>query len=413
MHLVRRFLAGRGVWLALIPGLIVLGILLDRERWIGGIAWALLSAYGLYQFGLWFAGPYTLPLGAGRAPRSAARGMIDWFARGGRPVMAVVREGKVLAGPDSKSRNQASGEGAIFVDSTSIVVLASETRPTRLLEPGVHFLREDESIGWIVDLRPQVRVKEIEAQTRDGIWIKCKILARFQIDGTASNAVQDAARAAEHRNAPYKWSPRQVMRAIEQARVRGEPGQPVSWDDLVLDETVKRVHTLVAAYALDQLTEPRDPDANPREDIRRRLEEEVRAEMKGKGVNVLGIGLGQFVPRDKEVLDQRIKAWQADWIRCKTVIEAEGAAESYRLIEQARAGAQMEMMQLLAQALEVSQQTGVDDTEQLAVRLLEVVERLAAQPDVERLLSGESRAALGQLHLRLLEKGSSDGVAAP
>ncbi len=412
MKFLQRVVAGRGAWALLLPILVVLGLVLDRERSIGGVVWTLLTAYGMYRFGLWLAGPHLLPIEPKREARANARHVLRRAAAGHKPAMAVVREGTVLPGPDGKPRDRVSGEGIIFVDSTSVVVLATDTRPTRVLEPGVHFMRPDEKIGAVVDLRIQARAQDVLAQTRDGIWVKFKVSARFQIDGTSAQKVQDADRSRTRWPAPFKWSPRQVMRALGLERVGIDQNQSMRWDESVLGEAVKRVHALIAEYTFDQLTEPRDPRPNPREDIRRKLEDEVKAAMEGKGIKVLGVGLSQFAPRDTEVDAQWIEAWKADWIRRARIVEAEGLAERYRLIELARAQGQMELVTRITQALEASQQLGAENADLIALRLLEVVERLAAQPEVEQRLSGESRMALSQAQVKLLEKGSPGDAAA-
>ena len=416
MKVLQRILAGRGVIVAGIIGLVILGLLIDRERSLGGIAWTLITAYGLYNFGLWLAGPYLLPINPDRESKAFARHLLRRFAGGQKPLMAVVREGKVLPGPGGKLRDDAQGEGAILVDSTSVVVLVTDTGLSRIKGSGVHFTRGGEKIGAVVDLRPQVRSQDkdkyVEAQTRDGIWIKFKVSVRFQVDGTVAQKVQDADRSKVPWPEPYTWSQHAVTSALGHTRVGVDQNQTERWDDRALNEAIKRVRTAIAGYTFDGLTEPRDPRVNPREDIRKKLEDDLKAEMAGKGIKVLGVGLSQFVPRDKEVIEQRIKSWQADWVRRQRIIEAEGLAESYRLVELARAQGQMELVLRIAQALEVSQQLGSENAEQMALRLLEVVERLAAQPGVGRRLSGESREALDQAHRKLLEKGSpGDGAA--
>jgi hypothetical protein len=205
-----------------------------------------------------------------------------------------------------------------------------------------------------------------------------------------------------------------VVLALEQTSVGvdKEKDKSFHWDDIVPNEAVKRVHTLIAEYTFDELTEPRNPLGNRREEIRKQLENEVRAAMTGKGIAVLSIGLSQFVPRDKRVDAQRVEAWKAEWLSRLHVVEAEGLAERYRLIEMARAQGQMELVTRIAQALEATQQVGVDDAQQVALRLLEVVERLAAEPGVDERLGGESRAALSAVY-KMLGKGSgSDSAAA-
>jgi len=62
MNILRRALDRFGVWLVLLPILAIAGLLLDRERSIGGLAWAAITAWGMYRFGLWLAGPHLLPI---------------------------------------------------------------------------------------------------------------------------------------------------------------------------------------------------------------------------------------------------------------------------------------------------------------------------------------------------------------
>ena len=400
MKRLQHAIAGRGIWLALFLILVILGLLLDPERSWGGIAWALLTAYGMYRIGLELAAPFLLPVEPHTRLRADVKSMIHRHAGGGKVAMAVIREGKVLPGPDNKARDEARGEGILFVDGTSAVLLATDTRPTRMLEPGVHFMRKDEKIGAVVDLRMQMRRKDVEAQTRDGIWVMFKINARFRIDKTKLK-LEEIDLEKVRWPAPYEWSPRQVVLALGQSRVGIEQGESLRWDDIVMNEAVKRAHTLIAEYTFDRLIEPHDPRLDPREDIRKRLEHDVKEALAGRGIAVLGIRLTQFVPRDKRVDAQRVEAWKAEWLSRLHVVEAEGLAERYRLIELARAQGQMELITRIAQALDVSQQVSVEDAQQVALRLLEVIERLAAEPGFDERLSGEPRVALSDVHRML------------
>ena len=410
MKRAQRIPVGGSVAIAMgVVGLVILGILLDRERLTGGMAWTLITAYGMYRFGLWLAGPHLLPIEPDRESRRSARDLLQRFANGQKTLMAVVREGKVLPGPGGKPRAAADGEGALLVDSTSVAALVTDTGLSRIKGPGVHFTRRGERIGAVVDLRPQARSKEIEAQTRDGIGIKFKVNARFQVDGTEAQKVQSADRTQVRWPAPYTWSPRQVTRVLGLQRAGID--QPVSWDEIVLNEAIQRAHTHIAGYTFDELTEPRNPSVDRREDIRKSLEAELKSALAGSGIKVLGIKLSQFVPRDKEVDRQRFETWQAEWIRRKTIIEAEGVAESYRLVELARAQGQMEMVTRITQALDAGRQAGLDNADLVALRLLEVVERLAAEPRVRERLTGEAREALSQVQRKLLSGGSSGGLS--
>jgi len=412
MKTIIRFLDSRWIMPVVFVVLIALGLILDPERSWGGIAWTFLSGYAMYFFGLQLAAPHLLPISPDPQSRRLARRLLVRFAGSRKPMMAIVREGKVLPGPDKQSREKAGGDGAIFVDSTSAVALVTDTGLSRIVGPGVHFTRQNERIGKVIDLRIQAKGKDVEAQTRDGIRVKFKINIRFRIAGIESRKVLEVDRKIEKWPAPYTWNKRAVSliaRALSQERAGLD--QIFAWDELPLNEAIKRAHEYVAQYTYDGLTEPRNPQANPRQDIQRRLEDDVRKALADSGIKVLRVRLSQFTPADEAIDKQRLEAWKADWIRRQKIIEAEGRTESYRLVEMARAQGQMELVLRIGRALEVSQQVGVENADLIALRLLEVVEQLAAEPGLREFLGEEPREALDQVQRKLLREGTPGGAS--
>lgn len=375
--------------------LLILGILLDPQRWIGGILWTIGSALFMYFLGLQLAGPFLLPVPRHGETLSIARRMLRRFASGEKPLMAIIREGKVLPGPDGKPREGLRGEGAIIVDSTSAVVLFTQTGLSRIKGPGIHFTRRGEVIEQAIDLRVQGRSRDVEAQTRDGIWVKFKVSSRFQIDEVRSQKVQDIDRRKVRWPEPYTWSPRQVRRAVQLQRAGIDTF--VRWDEIALHEAVKRVHAYIANYTYDELTEPRNPLINRREDIQKALDAEVKDAMLGSGIKVLAVGISPFAPRDSEVNQQRLENWKADWLRRMKVIQAEGEAESRRRLELARAQAQMDSMTRIIEALDdASRQAGANNADLIALRFLEVVESLAKDPETQKTLTEVRQKLLGE-----------------
>ncbi len=407
MKYVSRVLANRLFPLAVGLILWLIGRVVNADwLWYGLIGWALLAYYGMYVVGLWLAGPLLVPTESNPESRGKLRNMLFRYVAGVKPAMVVVREGKVLPGPDGKPRDNVSGPGLVFVDSTSVVLIATDLQPIRLAGPGVHFLGQFQKIGAVVDLRRQLRQRQIDAQTRDGIWITFKMNARFQIDRTRLQ-LEEAGIAGQVWPEPLSWSQGPVWTALYRTRAGNDEHPWVRWDDIVLNEAEKCAQTMIAEYTFDQLIEPRDPRHHPRDDIQKRLTEDVGQAITGTGIRLQGIKVNQFVPKDEKVLKQWIEAWRADWLRRIHIIQAGGQAERYRLIELARAQGQMELVMRLTQALEVSQQLGPENAERVALHLLEVVERLAAEPEIGEMLTGEERTALSGFQ-KLLEKGSDD-----
>jgi regulator of protease activity HflC (stomatin/prohibitin superfamily) len=403
MKRVQDILSRPSVPLLLAPVLWIIGLLFNLDWWwFGGIVWAVVTGFVMYIFGLWLAGAHILPIMPDRESLAHARALLRHFVSGQKTLMAVVREGKLVPGPDGKPRT-GEGFGAVLIDSTSAVALVTNTGLSRVTGPGLHFTRRGEKIGPVVDLRPQARSKEIETQTRDGIWVKFKVIVRFQIDGVVARKVQDIDQKQERWPEPYVWSPRQVARALGLERVGVE--QRVRWDEIALNEAIKRSHTYISEYTFDELTEPRNPLVNRRDEIRQKLDAEVKAALARSGIKVIDVKLGQFQPRDEEVVKQRLDSWQSELNRRKKVVEAEGEAESRRQLELARTQAQMDTMTRMIEALDASWRAGANNADLIALRFLEVLEGLAKDPETQK--------TLGQVRSKLLRGGGTSSGAHP
>lgn len=396
MKTIIRFFDSRWIIPVVFVALTILGLILDPERSWGGIAWTFLSGYAMYFFGLYLAAPYLLPIHPDPESKRLARRLLVRFAGSRKPMMAIVREGKVLPGPDKQSRERAGGDGAIFIDSTSAVALVTDTGLSRVIGPGVHFTRPNERIGKVIDLRIQTKGKEIEAQTRDGIRVKFKVNTRFRIGGVESRKILEVDRTIEKWPAPYTWNKRTVNmieRALSQERAG--PDQLVTWDEIPLAEAIKRVHAYIAHYTYDGLTEPRNRSIKPRDDIQKSLERDVKTALADSGIRVLGVSLSQFTPADEAIDRQRVESWKADWMRRTHVIEAAGEAEARSKLELARAQAQMDAMTRIIEALDASGRAGANNADLIALRFLEVVEGLAKDPETQRTLSQVRQKLLG------------------
>ncbi len=313
--------------------------------------------------------------------------------------MAVVREGNVMPGPDGKSRENASGQGVIDVDSTSVVVLATDTTLSRIEGPGVIFTNKNEHIRQVVDLRIQNRKEEVDLVTRDGIQVRVSVSVRFQIDKVEPVRVQDEQPATRWPN-PYRWTQRTVSRALEQQRVK--PDEFVLWDKIVIETAIAHLRTIVAEYTFDGLSAPLDPRANPRRDIRNRLEREVRNALSGTGIRLDGMSLGIFFPRDfpspydpsstplGKITSQRVQSWQAEWHSRMMTVDAEGKAERERRHRLAWSQAQMELIMRVTQALESGASTQTEATDQIALRFMKTLSKIADESGTRAMWSEDA-----------------------
>ncbi len=180
----------------------------------------------------------------------------------------------------------------------------------------------------------------------------------------------------------------------------GQTGDVVKWDDIPLDVAKGVMRGIVAEYTFDGLSEPQEPTKNPREEIRSRLERTVRRELTPLGINLLGLSIGVFLPKDydpessqlDETTQQRIRSWQAEWQSRMIRARATAEAESDRKRQVARAQAQMELITRVTQALEQDSPMPTDNPDQIAQHFLDTLQKMATEPytreDRRRILRG-------------------------
>ena len=88
---------------------------------------------------------------------------------------------------------------------------------------------------------------------------------------------------------------------------------------------------MLAEYRLDQLFEPTKPDVYPFSAFSSRVNTQVKeaAVLRERGLVIYGVGVsGLSLPR--EVINQRVRSWQARWQKATIQQEAAGETQSIR-----------------------------------------------------------------------------------
>ncbi len=384
---------------------------LSSDSFIGGTLSVIVVAligFVFLRLTLWLAGPHVLPVDLhDRHEKRAARRVLAHYALGNPTLMAVVREGKAMPNVDGKPRGHISGAGVLDVDSTSVVVLSTETGLSRIKGQGLVFTRLGEKLGGIVDLRMQARSKEFEFLTRDGILIKAGVSIRFQIDRISSVQVQSVDRAVRYPR-PFTWSRHTIKKAIG---LQSYGPEGAAWDDVPLGMAAGMLRSIISEYTFDALSDPHDARSDPRAEIRSRLEKQVSAALAPHGLKVFGVGVGTFFPKGftptpnldrlDEITQQRVESWQAEWQSRIVRVRAEGEAESSRLREVAHAQAQMDMILKIVQAVEQSPAADDEPHNQIAQRFLQTLQAMASEPTTRTLLRSDETLLLQSLQDRL------------
>jgi len=202
----------------------------------------------------------------------------------------------------------------------------------------------------------------------------------------------------------------------EQEKESGELG----WDQIVIDRAADLLRSTIARTLLDRLLESDNGNGDdgegkpPREELRAAVKQDLAQAMEPHGIEVIAVGLGNIEVEDEEVLKQRTESWKAGWERRRMEGEARGDAEAIRLIEEARADAQRQMITAITEAFQQLADTETPvPAHVIALRFIDVLETVAASPPVQELLPETAQGTPAQLRL-LVERttaGDEDQAA--
>jgi len=283
-----------------------------------------------------------------------------------------------------------AGPGIVLTDCDHAVALSTGLRFKGAKGPGVVFTGMSARPEHVVDLRVQLRAFPVRAWTKDGIEVKVTTFIPFQI-GTGKEV------PALGKGFPYRSS--DVFKAVcAQLVEHVGPSQTAdsleehAWYDLPQLAGERIVREAISRYEFDDLYEPfelrQDAGQDSRSQIARELREGLDRVLPDWGIQRIGGGIGNLEPVAKErVIDQRIEAWRADWTRKIMRKRAEGQFRRIRLVEQARAQAQIDIILSIGKRIESLRSSGAPvPMDAVVLYFVEVLEQLADRPALRKLL---------------------------
>jgi WD40 repeat protein len=178
---------------------------------------------------------------------------------------------------------------------------------------------------------------------------------------------------------PFPYDEEAVLKAVHAQQIDQAEDEKSGWDRLAHLRCSAALRDIVAGYNLDELCGPDEPpDADPRRDaIAAEMRNKVKGQIRKWGLQLIGGGIGNLDPPDK-VINQRIVHWQAHLQTEIKMLEAQAEAESRRMIERSRAGAERELIERISeineqlQRLDPQRRKGV-----LALRVIAAIEQSA------------------------------------
>jgi regulator of protease activity HflC (stomatin/prohibitin superfamily) len=274
--------------------------------------------------------------------------------------------------------------------------------------PSVYTAGRFEKIQQVIDLRPQTRTTTASLITRDGIPVKVEVGATFRIRWRGEPTAR----------VPYPADPDALLQAAAgQAVFRAENGQPtlINWAGRISVNLDSTLRTIVARYRLDELLEPRDLGVHPRSDLERNYAEELKKVAGDLGAEITEVRLGafEFDIADADIKRQWMDTWREGWAGQVRVREAQAEAGAIRTREMAQAYAQLEMIAAITR--EFQSMTGDESipVDLITLRFIEVIGRMAANPESAIFLPREALQTLDGVRKMLQEARGTRSLEPP
>jgi len=388
----------KGVWGLALPSIIV-GLLLGVVMLLGGMYWV--------------AG-FVLPTEEGKAERGKIfKSMLDYAANSNYPFYVIKKEAYAEDKIEERSGEpfsyMALGPGIALSPCDHAVVVSNGVNFEAFGSPVV-FTGFAQRVVHALDLRPQLRTFLVQGLTQDGIQVVVQpAFTPFQVGlGSSLPEKPDSERLLP---CLFPYDSGSTVRAVlaqPRERYKTDAGgegthweeKGVQWDELSAIYGVRILQDILSRYRFDELYGPLSDIRGeiPRVRIARDFCDEVRAELRAVGITLVGGGIGNIKPVQTEVLEQRIRSWQAGWTHRVVLRQARSRAEWLQRVERVRARAQADLIMAFGERLANLQRLSTHvSPEGVAEQFLEVLEELARQPPLQPYLSHETEQDMRRL----------------
>lgn len=293
------------------------------------------------------------------------------------------------------------GPGIVLTGCDHAAVIHSSIRHKGARGPGVIFTGYGEGPQQALDLRVQLRAFPVQAWTKDGIAVKVVTFVPFQI-GTGRRVPTLGEGFPYRVSEAFKAFRSQLMEHKDLSQAPGNMDE-VGWYDLPQMAARRILERIIARYNFTQIYTPYGVPSGFEVDIRKQivqqLAEELDRVLPDFGIQRIGCGISNIMPVDEErVIDQHIDTWKANWVRKIMRKQAIGQSARLRIVEQARAQAQVEIIMEIGDRIQQLRGVGI---EELAIRLIEILEGQIRSAAVRQFLPEDALRIVGMARSRV------------
>ncbi len=328
--------------------------------------------------------------------------------------------------------NDTGKPGIIWLKSHQAAALTVGINFSRVEGPRVVFTKPYERLLEIVDLRTQIRSREIDAISKDGVRFRASVLASFTLDRdqwtrTTYHNIEDRkvmllkTKALDSNlDGRFPFASTRVRSSLMmRGKTSTEPElqKVIYWDERVLNQVEVIASRVLSDRKFDELWKPNreEPDASALDEIAAKIKNQAYPELLAQGVRifasrVVSFNFSEYLQADNkhdDVIKQQIATWSVNWENQRSQILADGDAESKRLQQEARAYVQSVLLTAIAEGM---QQTRIRypnlPRHVIAMRFVGALEELMRQDsdvsDVTEAHEPNVRMSLNRLKGRLL-----------
>lgn len=270
-----------------------------------------------------------------------------------------------------------------FIRGYQVLAITSGSSYVRPAGPGFVVLYGNETIWRVIDLRPQRRSQTVKTKTRDGIPVETSVTVTFRVKQDESGDDEDLL---------YPFD-REAIFHVSYDETVDEQGQRRPWTQQLTPPAATTLANEIPKYSLDELIRAGDA-VSPLEEIKQTIMRELQRRFLPKGIEVLAVGIGGLKLPDG-VRDQQFLTWQTEWQRRIRSENATGNAEVVRRMKQARARAQIEIIENITHSIETMRREEDTDLSQIIMlRMIEALEDAVSAGSVQALVPQQIIAGL-------------------
>ena len=236
----------------------------------------------------------------------------------------------------------------------------------RAAGPGFIRLDQGESIKKYIDLRRHIRGETASAVTRDGIPLEARVNIIFQVKQSEEDHPNDDLEF------PYD---RSSVLWVSQLNTYNQENSIRPWSEQLAPQAATYMISEIAQYTLDELSQDRTIFSGIAQRVRRQL----RAEFDDWGIKIINVNVSPVKLPD-DILEQRLDNWRAP-LQSQILTEAaKGNAEIFLRIKQAKAKAQVEIIENTIKSInDMHQSDQASLPEIVTLRIFDVIEDVATK----------------------------------